>query len=260
MNKKMNCWTAVIPIRIDSDERLRNLLCIINYLQKTDCKIILLEADIRAKIDKTIIPKNVDYHYVTPIFHRTKYINTLLEYSCTDVVAVWDADVFVPYRQIYDVLDLIENKGCTLAYPYNGTFITLNETYTDKVLNGVFPIEILEKEYLRPLISRPSCGGVFFVNKGSYKSIGGENERFYGWGPEDAERLRRVQIMQKKVLFLEYGRAYHLYHPRLQNSKYFNDNVADNLRKEFIKICCMNKEELSNYIDLELKREYNHKK
>ena len=86
------------------------------------------------------------------------------------------------------------------------------------------------------------------MNRQQYLLIGGENERFTGWGPEDAERLRRVQIMGHQVKWTDKGKAYHLYHPRKENSNFFDDDAAIMMRKELIKVCCMNKDELSEYI------------
>ena len=40
-----------------------------------------------------------------------------------------------------------------------------------------------------------SVGGAFLVNKNVYIKYGGENQHFYGWGPEDAERCKRMEIL-----------------------------------------------------------------
>ena len=56
--------------------------------------------------------------------------------------------------------------------------------------------------------------------------------------------------MDGGVSWIGIGRAYHLYHPRLENSRYFNENVATELRLEFVKVCSMDKDELSAYIKL----------
>ena len=91
-------------------------------------------------------------------------------------------------------------------------------------------------EELSPVLKRPFCGGAFFVNRQKYLSLGGENKHFIGWGPEDAERLRRVEIMEHSVKRTKYGKAYHLYHPRNENSRYFDEDTAVELRKEFVKV------------------------
>lgn len=70
-------------------------------------------------------------------------------------------------------------------------------------------------------------------------SIGGENERFTGWGPEDAERMRRCRILGHKVNWIDHGIMFHLAHPKSSNSSYFNQDMADMMRKEFVRVCCM---------------------
>ncbi|MCD7936443.1 MAG: hypothetical protein LUG98_06250, partial [Tannerellaceae bacterium] len=97
------------------------------------------------------------------------------------------------------------------------------------------------------MYSRRSVGGAFLVDKQKYLDVGGENEYFYGWGPEDMERVKRLEILE-----LPYSRTngplYHLFHPRLANSDFFNKERELANRKELLKICSMNKLQLSEYI------------
>ena len=97
-------------------------------------------------------------------------------------------------------------------------------------------------------LGRPTCGGAFIVNKKRYMSIGGENKRFTGWGPEDAERMRRCRILGHKVNWIDIGLAYHLVHPINANSRYFSQEMADSMRRELINICGMSTEELTIYM------------
>jgi hypothetical protein len=62
-------------------------------------------------------------------------------------------------------------------------------------------------------MGRSSVGGAFIVNKQRYLKGGGENENFYGWGPEDAERLKRMEILEEPTQRIE-GPLFHLHHPR----------------------------------------------
>lgn len=48
-------------------------------------------------------------------------------------------------------------------------------------------------------MGRPSVGGAFLVNKTKYLETGGENEGFYGWGPEDVERVKRLEILELPI-------------------------------------------------------------
>lgn len=248
MNEFKDC-TFIMPFRIDCPERQRNLSFILHWLAPLKAKILLLEADTISKVDKSAFTGNVSYHFVedhNPIFYRTYYINFLLKQAITDVVSVWDTDIVIKYEQIEEAVHNIMN-GCTLAYPYSRECIMLSDEDTEKFIKTEDFTCVNLKE-LSPVLKRPFCGGAFFVNRQKYLSLGGENKHFIGWGPEDAERLRRVEIMEHSVKRTEYGKAYHLYHPRNENSRYFDEDTAVELRKEFVKVCCMNKKELYCYI------------
>ncbi|WP_286083774.1 galactosyltransferase-related protein, partial [Parabacteroides goldsteinii] len=92
-----------------------------------------------------------------------------------------------------------------------------------------------------------SVGGAFLVRKDIYVESGGENEFFYGWGMEDQERVRRLFILGWPVTRVD-GPLFHLYHPRNENSRYKNDKVENESRKEFLKVCSMTSGDLRRYI------------
>lgn len=241
--------TFVMPFRIDCLERQRNLAFTINWLASLKAKIILLEADVQPRADKSSFHENVEYIFVedsNPVFHRTHYINILLKQATTEIVSVWDTDIVAAYQQITEAVRNIM-EGCTLSYPYNGEYVMLAPDCSEEFVK-TGDLKYLEEQDLEPIFNRPFCGGAFFINRQEYLAVGGENEHFTGWGPEDAERLRRVQIMGHQVKWTAEGKAYHLYHPRNDNSRFFDENAAIEMRKELAKVCSMNKEELSEYI------------
>lgn len=241
--------TIVFPVRIDSEERLVNLHTALRHLTGLGCRIIVLEADGTPALKAEAWPENVEYTFVkdtSAVFHRTRYINELLHMADTDIVAVWDTDVLVDYTQIYEaVYNILE--GCTIAYPYNGLFIMLNEQMSVNMRTNP-DLEYLRHLRLSPFLRRKQCGGAYLVHRLRYLQCGGENERFTGWGPEDAERFRRVRILGHKVAWTKDGQLYHLHHPRGANSDYQSEADGDRLRREFIRICSMDKETLTNYL------------
>lgn len=248
MNMNDIC-TFVIPFRIECPERQRNLSFAVDWLAPLKARIILLEADTESRVDKKCFRENVEYIFVedsSPVFHRTHYINLLLKHAKTEIVSVWDTDVITSYQQIEESVQNVKN-GCTLAIAYNGDCVMLTSDITDEFVK-TGDLMYLEDLKLESTFNRPFCGGAFFVNRQRYLSVGGDNEHFTGWGPEDAERLRRVQIMGLQVKWTREGKAYHLYHPRNENSRFFDEDAAIGMRKEFVKICSMNKEELAEYI------------
>lgn len=243
--------TFVIPIRIDSDERMRNLRYVVDYLDSLNCKIIVLEADSGQKIFEGDFESNhLEYHFVrdnNKCFHRTRYINQLLKMTGTKVVSVWDADIIVPKEQIVEAyLNIVENN-CLMAYPYNGDFVFMNPSVTDRFLerNNCDYYSDTKFDY----VEKNFCGGAFFVDRENYLRCGGENERFVGWGPEDVERLKRVSILGGNVKWTKSGRAYHLFHPRKRNSKFYNKTKKCNAEAELIRVCSMDKIELQKYVN-----------
>ena len=246
-----NNLTFVMPARIDSDIRKRNLLYVTRRLSAIGCKIIILEADKQAKLSNEDIDiPNVEYHFIEdndPCFFRTHYINMLLRMATTDVVSVWDADIVTSYEQIEEAYRYIKDEDYMLTYPYDGKYVMLSEDKSERLISNS-DLYGLDKEQLASYFGRPFCGGAFFVNRHQYLSIGGENEHFTGWGPEDVERLKRVEIMGLKFGLIEHGTAYHLNHPRGKNSNFFSKLHRIKMREELIKICSKNKEELKEYI------------
>ncbi len=243
------CLTFGIPVRIDSKERKENLLAVIGYLAAIQCHIIVLEADALPHVSETGCMNNVEYRFIedtNTIFHRTHYINDILHMAQTEIVAIWDTDVLVDYSQIFEALLLIQ-QGATISYPYDGRFVMLSEQLSEQTRRKL-DFEYLRNLRMKSFLGRKLCGGAYIVHKQRYLLCGGENERFTGWGPEDAERLHRVIILGHKACHISDGELFHLYHPRGKNSNYQSKEDARRMREEFINICSMSPDELKSYI------------
>lgn len=240
--------TIIIPIRIDSKERLSNLLQVILLLEEMSIsRFIIIEADSTQKIPSTIKNRiKIDYQFIedkSSIFHHTMYINYALQQVTTLYAGIWDADVIVSLDSIELAIASLE-QGYILAYPYDGRFVPLDEVSSLSIKSD---IKLLSKINPAPLRGRPSYGGAFLVKTKEYLQMGGENERFYGWGPEDEERVRRVELLGGSV-FRSPGCLYHLHHPRGINSKLGNgENALRNLN-ELIVVCSLSPSELKSYI------------
>lgn len=241
MEKLNSILSFLIPVRMDSPERLRNLTAVISWLADTRCAILILEADSVSRTPRSIREHDgVRYIFVrdeNPCFHRTRYINELLSLSQTELSAVWDADIVTPLDNIVRAAEQNIKRGETITYPYNRKCIWLSDDESGLFCRSL-DIHTIENTDSLPILGRPFCGGAFLVDTRRYLSVGGENERFTGWGPEDAERLRRCRILGHQANWIDSGMAYHLSHPRNTNSQYFSQEMADNMRREFVRVCC----------------------
>ncbi|SMO70819.1 N-terminal domain of galactosyltransferase [Saccharicrinis carchari] len=246
--------TIVIPVRIDCKERKENLdIVLFSILETTSAFIIILEADSKRQYffkEREDRIKYVFIHDDNPILHRTHYLNKLLKMSETDKVGIWDTDVILNAKQIKDGINAI-NNGITLCYPYDGRFLFLGAKQSNQVRYNMTSFLNLTDENTTDVptaLGRPSVGGAFIVNKDRYLQAGGENENFYGWGPEDAERLKRMEILQEPIARIK-GPLFHLYHPRGINSACGYTERDKNNVNELIKVCSMKTAEMHDYID-----------
>lgn len=244
--------TFVIPLRIDSLERVRNLdtlLILLSRVKRSD--ILILEADDKSNYQLKTSHPRVKHLFVKdcdPVFHRTKYLNRMLREANSAVVGVWDTDVIVPEWQIMDAAQAIRQGKAIMAFPYNGSFCTLSEEDSNRFVQEM-DMNFLEKQttFLKKPAGCYSVGGAFLVNRDIYLSVGGENEYFYGWGPEDVERVKRIEILNLPIYRTE-GALFHLHHPRKESSWFASKKQERINREEYFKVCALTKPELSHYI------------
>ncbi len=243
--------TIIIPLRIDSEERRTNMDASLDYLCRyPEITIMVLEADAVPKYEPHINHPGFAYYFIEdhdPVFHRTRYLNQMLISVNTPVAGIWDSDVIVPIKQIVDAVRECMS-GVTLCYPFDGRFCAISDQFS-RIYKDIGNFDILEQnESLHWLMhGRYSVGGAFVVHVERYLSAGGENEHFYGWGPEDTERRERISNLELKVNRVN-GCLYHLHHPRGINSNFANRERAIANRREYLKICRMNYIDLKEYI------------
>ena len=123
--------TFIMPLRIESEDRLRNIVISLAYLLKNfDTNVIIQEVDVDSKFQKYAAPQleNLidDMSSITliyeknddPIFHRTRILNDMLMEAKTDVVVNYDTDVIFPPSSYLIAYDKITKLGYDLVYPY----------------------------------------------------------------------------------------------------------------------------------------------
>ncbi|MGE5458041.1 MAG: galactosyltransferase-related protein [Methanococcaceae archaeon] len=234
-------FTFLFPVRIDSLERAENLNTVINFISSHfETSFIIVEADSQMKYDSSYTREGIRYEFhpdTNSIFHKTKYINLLIRLAETKSVAVWDTDVITTPAQILNSASIIRKGEAGMSIPYNGRVFVC-----DHSLSAFFrshpKLEILERlsSSLSFMYGYHSTGGAFIVNRDEYMESGGENENFYGWGPEDVDRVKRMETLGIPVHFAG-GPMFHLWHPRGITSRYADKSTEKLNRQEFIKTC-----------------------
>lgn len=255
MKQKMNLndATFLIPIRIETIERLENLKASTDYLLKYfDTHIFILEASARnSGFLKKCLSSKIDLEFIKDnqvIFHRTRYLNMLTAKAETPLIAIWDSDIIVRCEQIIMAIRNLREGRVDFIFPYHGLFLDTGFPIRNDFLKSS-DITFLERNFKK--MSAPygftACGGGFFANKKVYCKAGKENENFYGWGPEDGERVKRWQILGMRAARVK-GPMFHLSHPRGINSGFRSKEDSKKGLREYLRICRMTTNELENEI------------
>ena len=124
--------TFIIPIRIESEDRLRNVITVCCFLLETfDTKIILKEIDNTSVFQERALPQikefvgdaidNITHIFEKSdpddhVFYRMRYLNEMLDLCDTDIVANYDCDVLVPVSTyLLSRLGIIPSKGLSTS-------------------------------------------------------------------------------------------------------------------------------------------------
>lgn len=240
--------TLLIPLRVDSEERVSNLDALLEYLCRgAELQVLIMEADeVPRYFPKKKYP-HVGYWFVKdtdPVFYRTYYLNRLLEKVQTPFAGIWDTDVIVSFRQIADAVSALRKGEAVMSIPYDGRVYAVPPLYS-KEFRQSLDFDFLDRHISDSvlLLGNLSVGGAILVNKETYWKAGGENEHFYGWGPEDFERVKRMEKLHLPV-YRSPGPLFHLYHPVGINSQYASQALERRNQAELFAIDKMDREAL----------------
>ncbi len=239
----MNDLTFLMPCRIESEDRLRNVITSISYLiyHFPQSKIIIKESDSESIFEKNAIPviqnifgkspENLNHIFEKTndkFFHKTRILNDLLLASDTRIVYNYDVDVVYPISSYQTAYEMISNMQFDAVYTYGcGVYqyavdypISLFESF----IHSNFDLNILKSNStLKPSV----MGWGQMIDRQVYIDSYMWNENFISWGAEDCEYYYRLQALGYRV-----GRVndvvYHLEHSRTFNSHYHNPKFMDN--------------------------------
>jgi len=258
--------TFLMPCRIESEDRLRNVISSVGYLAKhfPHCEIIIKEVDKKSVFEEHVVrnltsifgeyPKNITHIFEQsedPVFFREKILNEMLMMSKTKVVVNYDCDVVFPVEVYEESYIRIMSGKSDVVYPYGqGNWqykVAATDELVSEFLNEDFNLDILKSKSSPP---EPSdYGWVQFFNRDVYIEGGMENENFIGSAPDDFERHFRFSTLGYKVDRIK-NYIYHLEHSRGMNSwpnSYSQHPHTKNNMALWERLKTFNKEQLEEY-------------
>ena len=269
MKKDLRNTTFIIPLKIESTDRLRNAITICCFLLKTfDTQVLVKEQNTDSVFENQALPQiteflegdvgNLKYFYEKEndhsFFHKTRYFNALLSKVNTPVVSAYDIDVLLPISSYLKSQEMIMDDGYDLVYPFP-LIKPEDDIPENRMCKQVFTDDTLVSNFLSEFdfsifdsvsaTARTQWGHVQFFKTSSYIEGGMENENFKSWGPEDQEKHYRFPKLGYNV-----GRfnsfVYHLEHSRGKDSETINPYFKDNMDL-FSKLETFTEEELKTY-------------
>ena len=253
--------TFIVPIRLESDDRLRNVITSLCYiLANFKTNVIVHEVDSESVFAESALPqitefldgdvgdlKHIFEQSDAPSFHRQRVLNDMIMMSTTKVVVNYDCDVLLPRETYQHAYEIINNDHADVIYPYgDGNWqyqVFADDELVTEFLTNDFDMRILNK---KSKVYMSKYGFCQFFNRDVYIEGGLENENFVAYAPEDVERYHRFTTLGYRV-----GRVpdwvYHLEHSRTPNSWVNNPHVQEN-NAEWENIRKMQPNELREYI------------
>ena len=227
--------TFLIPTRIETEDRLRNIISSVSYLLKhIPAKVIVKEVSGRNTFQDIAVPeirKRVNTDNLTclfeenndPLFCKSKVLNDLIVASDTKVVANYDADCILPIYSYNQAYSLINEDLADVVYPYQCGIYQWCAEYNSNIFAEF--IDELNTSVLddNKRLSNSTIGWTQFVNRQKYIDSFMMNENFISWGCEDDEFYYRMSVMGNRIARVD-GYVYHLEHSRTHNSWFSNPN------------------------------------
>jgi hypothetical protein len=287
MKTNLKNTTFIVPLRIDTGDRLRNVILSTAYLlHHFDTNLIIKEVDSEHRFEEYALPiikRLVDVSNLRHIyeedkrtddsFHRTKVLNDMVMEASTEIVVNYDTDIILPLYSYIEAVQMLQGEY-DVVYPYrfgnhgerkvNLGFTIETQEDMDNFENNDFVSRFVNSEYDSECFDDrffyyPSNQGlgwaeygmVQFFNRQVYIDGYLENEGFIAYAPEDVERHHRWKVLGYNIGRVD-RHAYHLEHQRTQNSWYHNPHMQNNNNLwEYLKQ--LTKEQLIEYYE---NREY----
>jgi len=255
---KCDDLTLIIPVKIDSVDRLNNLMLTIKYaidVYRVQ-HIIVSEYDDTPKLPQLLqaFPQ-VRYCFMQPIpgtsWNRGLAANAGAHLVTTSILAIWDADIILPVTSIETAIRALKTTEHDACVPYS-IFVNLHRD-----ASSIFRDRHLSKRDLSGFVREESefnVGGELgctaacvFVRTSTYRHIRGMSELFHGWGWEDIEFAGRLRALCSVTVLT--GSLYHISHERTATCKPDPRTERYN-RGECFRIQSLTKPELLDYLGI----------
>lgn len=179
---------------------------------------LVVELDDRPSLDAGQLPPGtrVLFERDAGPFNKSRGFNAGFRESSADIIVFADADLLVPAPLLQAAFAACRH-GTEFVRPW-AHVVDLSEEETQALTGGALRLEDIATHERRGRQRAgefpPLCGGLYVIRREVYARLGGQDERFRGWGGEDDAMSIKVGKLCTRVGMGRDGVAFHLYHPR----------------------------------------------
>lgn len=252
--------TYIMPVRIESEDRLKNVITSVSFLLNKipEAKVLVKEVDTKSTFKFRALPeikkrvkdvsnlRHIFEESSDPLFHKTRILNDLILAADTKILCSHDVDVVYPRQSHESAYKAIKDGECDVVYPYGCGIYQYQVDYPmdlfEKFTTEDFDLKIIEGNCRR---ESSTIGWTQFYSKDAVINGGMWNENFISWGAEDCEFYYRFNVLKYRVGRIN-NAIWHFEHGRTHNSHYHNPKFREN-HELWQRIRNMDKKELVSY-------------
>ena len=231
MDREDFLYSYILPFRDDGGGRLDNLFAVLEWIAPLErTQFLIVEQDKESCPGTASLPASVEHLFLfnPGPFNKSWGFNVGVKESRGEVLALADADILVDTnvvqacfdecREKFDAINPFSNlidldAERTEAFRHNGDLIAQQH-------------EVMNRDYKGEYLC--FCGGIYVIRKSSYLRLGGQDERFLGWGGEDDAMSVKISLLNQTATNRS-GLAYHLFHEppsaQVQNDPDYHRNI-----------------------------------
>lgn len=204
----------LLPFRDDGRGRLDSLLAVLGWVAPLEhTEFLVIEQDRAPCAGISSLPDSVRHVFLfnPGPFNKSWAFNVGAKNARGEVLALADVDILVDASVIQACLNECRGKFEAIN-PYSELVdLDLGRTETFRRTGDLVASqqERINRDYKGEYLC--FCGGLYVIRKSAYLRLGGQDERFLGWGGEDDVMSIKIGLLEKTATNRS-ALAYHLFH------------------------------------------------
>ena len=212
--------SVITTFRGTDSHRIENLHAVVRKFLQTfpSWEIVVVEQDKRSTLDMECLyhkPHHILIHN-PGVFNKSWGMNVGYRIARGDVLVFTDSDMLFSSETIGRSTEAVLSD-LDIVRPYSHLIDMTQDQTAEYLLNGKLPEQReIEQGLDRNYLGEKIClaGGMFVIRRNFFETIGGFDERFYGWGGEDDALSIKAEALTTRAAIARDSLAWHMWHPR----------------------------------------------